>query len=469
MILLFEEYHYPSSALQDILPDEFLQTLRDGRKKPAAVGYFYSSTQQEAVFVLPKVFLQGEKAFALYAPEELLDGRRVAELAVAKPNLFRRIFALSLWHYQSIRLYQEDTTHSSIPFQERLPRGLIANGSESKTLLDIVLALIDFARAHRQLIAHLTILQHAGHRKIHWAKTISRTLPIAVEGKPYYTNLISKGKQRDWDEELIVLFYSVLQYLQESLHFEAPIDFNYNLYSPREVERLLYAGRGLRILRRIRKRYFAQELVKLWKLLHSFFSWQACMSCSSSREPEYLLIKDYHCVWERMVASLLGAGLCLATGKRIDHAFKGRTPYSCVPTYYIADSKYYKPDEGVDPTAIDKQFFYARQVNWELLDEDVSEIYWDHELTEGYLPIPNFLIRGYIPNLDDTEYGGLANAPIALKCEGIIRRCQFPNRLFDRDTLLVFSYSINYLYVLASYVRSNAPNGIPKASAMRAF
>lgn len=99
MILLFEEYHYPSSALQDILPDEFLQTLRDGRKKPAAVGYFYSSTQQEAVFVLPKVFLQGEKAFALYAPEELLDGRRVAELAVAKPNLFRRIFALSLWHY----------------------------------------------------------------------------------------------------------------------------------------------------------------------------------------------------------------------------------------------------------------------------------------------------------------------------------------------------------------------------------
>ena len=44
--------------------------------------------------------------------------------------------------------------------------------------------------------------------------------------------------------------------------------------------------------------------------------------------------------------------------------------------------------------------------------------------------------------------------PVKLKPEDQkkMESCHFPDRLFDRDTLLLQQYNINFLYVLASYV-----------------
>lgn len=67
------------------------------------------------------------------------------------------------------------------------------------------------------------------------------------------------------------------------------------------------------------------------------------------------------------------------------------------------------------------------------------------KLTEGYNITPNFFIYGYIndyKNFDDNE----------LEEKGkIVKSFHFENRLFDRDTLFVHQYKINFLYVLKSY------------------
>ena len=79
------------------------------------------------------------------------------------------------------------------------------------------------------------------------------------------------------------------------------------------------------------------------------------------------------------------------------------------------------------------------------------------ELTEGYNPIPNFFISARIPNrrsggarflsFDDKELKSLEG--------GVQLNRQFENRLFDRDTLLLCHYDVNFLYIVSLYGRNN--------------
>lgn len=78
-------------------------------------------------------------------------------------------------------------------------------------------------------------------------------------------------------------------------------------------------------------------------------------------------------------------------------------------------------------------------------------------LTEGYNPIPNFFISARIPNKRDGEDKFLSFDDKELRSQerGIQLNRQFENRLFDRDTLLLCHYDVNFLYIVSLYGRSN--------------
>ena len=74
------------------------------------------------------------------------------------------------------------------------------------------------------------------------------------------------------------------------------------------------------------------------------------------------------------------------------------------------------------------------------------------ELTEGYNIIPNFFISAkmdeklsYVDTIDKTNR----------KNNQHFQR-HFNNRLFDRDTLLITHYDVNFLFVVSLYARNNA-------------
>lgn len=69
-------------------------------------------------------------------------------------------------------------------------------------------------------------------------------------------------------------------------------------------------------------------------------------------------------------------------------------------------------------------------------------------LTEGYNPTPNFFIRAFVDEKLDSVNHGLK----VLAGNQSYKNIHFPNRLFDRDTLLIQMYAINFLYVLSAYV-----------------
>ena len=214
----------------------------------------------------------------------------------------------------------------------------------------------------------------------------------------------------------------------------------------------------------------------------------------NTTQKEYLLAKKFENVFEAMIDELIGdsnvpKGLKeQEDGKRVDHMY---TYYGLTTSndqrdqiYYIGDSKYYKSGSKLGTESIYKQFTYARNViqwnidlfvngkseNWsskEEYDEDKKRYAGiklrDDEadpLTEGYNVIPNFFISAFVDvNRQYNDGKNIKNREDEEEVDGkkvhkTFISTQFPNRLFDRDTLILSHYDVNFLYVLSLYARN---------------
>lgn len=115
-----------------------------------------------------------------------------------------------------------------------------------------------------------------------------------------------------------------------------------------------------------------------------------------------------------------------------------------------------------------KQFTYARNIiQWNLNlfmndDKDDEELQYDKrnfgnvpklrdDLTEGYNIIPNFFISAKMA--ENLSFSDQISSTDREKKS--FNTQHFNDRLFDRDTLLVFHYDVNFLYVVSLYARHN--------------
>lgn len=454
MKVLIEDYHYDPTELPElngITPIE----LNDGQVKLPYVGYYYDSGAEETIFILPKVFIIDKLALGKYKPELLLHINAENKQLAKEEHAF--LFELSTWIYQAIALFCERHHSNEITNHRGLADVIGHQHKGDTTLLDLILALIRFGKEHQSLFTYIATIAHSGRHKIHWTKTMRTTSPVLQDGKPYYLKCKTKEKAINYDEELICLFYSTLDYLKQNYHFVVKHNLNFETERPHIIKRLIEDGKGTRRLRQIRGKYFTDELVQLWHLLYAFYE-RAEKAAQGKAHDERLLVRDFNIVFEDMIDSLIGekalpSGLKeQKDGKIIDHIYQDKSLIGDGDIYFIGDSKYYKEGNSVGQHSRYKQFTYAKNViqyHIDLFHEKVQTLRYRDELTEGYNPTPNFFIRGTIgKDLSDKE--------IKLQPEGKGRyeSKHFEDRLFDRDTLLVLTYEINFLYVLSSYVQN---------------
>ena len=454
MKLLIEDYHYDPTDLPELKGIDPTE-LSGGQIKLPYVGYYHDGGTDETIFILPKVFIVGGKVFGRYEPEHLLHTNKENKQLTDTDRTF--IFELSTWIYQAIALFCERHPENGITAHRELA-GVIGHRRDGETtLLDLILALIRFGKEHQSLFTYIATIAHSGRHKIHWTKTIRTTSPVLQDGKPYYLKRKTKEKAINYDEELICLFYSTLDYLKQSYHFVVKHNLNFETERPHIIKRLIEDGKGTRRLRQIRGKYFTDELVQLWHLLYAFYE-RAEGAAQGKTHDERLLVRNFNIVFEDMIDSLIGeeslpSGLKeQKDGKIIDHIYRAESLIGDGYIYFIGDSKYYSEGNSIGENSIYKQFTYAKNViqyHIDLIPEKPQGLRYRDELTEGYNPTPNFFIRGTIgKNLSDRE--------IELQPEGKGRydSKHFEDRLFDRDTLLVLTYEINFLYVLSSYVQN---------------
>lgn len=285
----------------------------------------------------------------------------------------------------------------------------------------------------------------------------------------------------NFDEELLVIYFSILNYIRETHGFSFEINIQYPLISCEKLKKS-YIGRnlGCRRLKQIKYKYFSDKALRIWDLCYAFFDREYKIAMNRQSE-DYLLAKDFEHIFEVMIDTLVSGKdkqnlpkelTEQRDGKLVDHMFVGQglieqSDLTSELTYYIGDSKYYKRAKNdrtqLGDKSIYKQYTYARNViQWNMnlfLDGDGNG---EHPqlrdtLTEGYNPIPNFFISARIPDKKTSGGKFLSFDDKELKAQdgGVQLNRQFENRLFDRDTLLLCHYDVNFLYIVSLYGRNN--------------
>ena len=226
-------------------------------------------------------------------------------------------------------------------------------------------------------------------------------------------------------------------------------------------------GYGCTRLRQIKYKYFSDKALELWNLCYAFFD-EARQVQVSSEKKEYLLVKSFYIVFEAIIDELIGDNPLpdgmekrQDDGKIVDHLYTAKSLIEGKqsPTYYIGDSKYYKMGHSLGSESVYKQYTYAKNVIqyninlWNNEQAPSSGIRLRDDVTEGYDIIPNFFISAKMDENFDYANDGIAQTDRRTKRHPSF---QFKNRLFDRDTLLLFHYDVNFLYVLSLYARNNA-------------
>lgn len=478
MKLLIEEYQYNAKDVVDVLEGLFTLQDVDNKISVSYVGYYYNPKIKDCVLILPKVLLDEPqkrdendrgRVFGKYDPAKLIHLDR--DEVKLEPHEKKFLYEFAVWIHRAIVVYNTANENNGIVLRREIESGGNGTKKKSNTLLDVILALIRFNKENRSFFTFILKNIHSGFNKINWGKTISSTAAVVQGEEPIYLNPVNKKRQVNFDEELIVIFFSILNYVAERFGFRTEIPFGFKLITGNQFERYIN-GFGTRRLRQIKYKYYSDIAVRLWDLCYAFFdkTYQIKMSTSQS---EYLLVKSFHIVFEAIIDELIGdkdvpKGLQeQEDGKLVDHfyTYKGlisnREEENDV--YYIGDSKYYKIGSDPKGEAVYKQYTYARNViQWNMnlfLDEDsrskekdrFREILLRDEVTEGYNVIPNFFISAFIDkntlSYDDDTKEHDTQPPVSR---------HFTNRLYDRDTLILSHYDVNFLYVLSLYARNNA-------------
>ena len=495
MYILFEEHQYESSRVEKILKDIYVLQDVDKRVSVQYVGYFYNPHLHDCVFILPKVLLTEQETLV---GVKLESGEPVTPEMVLEPKgqeklskEYRKfIYEFSVWIYRALNVFYKANPKSKAILYKHLPQAGKGRRHQAKTYLDIVLSLINFNQANRDFVLFTIKNLHRGNNKINWTRTISHSQAFLQDKDVIYLNPVNKKRIINYEEELFVIFYSILNYLNEAYGFHTPINIQYELITGKQFKQYMH-GMGKTRLMQIKYKYFSDKALQLWDLCYAFFENSYRIAINTNAQ-EYLLAKNFNVVFEAMVDELIGTphhnipkGLAdQDDGKRVDHMYTDLALTSAEAqtnreVYYIGDSKYYKSGHPLTSESIYKQYTYAKNViQWNVnlfLSDDTAydELdkhkrqadkdrfgnirLQDASVTEGYDVIPNFFISAFVNN--DLKYNVQKNIrPHKDKNEKHCTKvsCQFPDRLFDRDTLFLSRYDVNFLYVLFLYARNKA-------------
>ena len=504
MIVLIEEYGYKVEDLKKAKKGlEEIDLPSNGIVSLDKVGYYMSSELKDCVFILPKVVLwsrdkddnpfkdvngkEVDLVLGKYTPEEFIRPDKIKELTGGKKSLTddeqRFVYEFSTWIYRALKVYNR-TKNNIVVESDTQHVSKVGRRRKSETLLDVLLSIQDFAKENQDFFFFVVKNRHSGMNKINWGRTVSKGTAVVFGDDVFYLNPVNKKRQINFDEELLVIFFSILNYMKEKYGFIVQIKLGYELITGRKFDAYVEKGIGKRRLLKIKYKYFSDKALKLCDLCYAFFESEHKIFLSGDHK-EYLLAKQFDRVFEAMVDALIGdCKMDIPTsltkqddGKLVDHMYRYQELMENRglehDVFYIGDSKYYKYRTPMGKEAVYKQFTYAKNViQWHLnlflsqedKDKKEKEEYREQiegyrdEVTEGYDVTPNFFISAM---MSEDLRGGFKDDEVKAKKDKnnnpvVYFSRQFENRLFDRDTLIVAHYNVNFLFLISLYARDNA-------------
>lgn len=462
MKILIEGHTYEAEKVKDIC-GEFEEAI-NGEIKVSKIGYYFNPEINDCVICLPKVVSDsdGLHVFGGLKAEDIIDAFDSQNKLNEVQTDFVQNFAL--WAYRAISTYSRLNPYSSIVSSSESTKTALEDGAAKGTLLDVILSIIHFYDENRDYFMYIIKNLHSGNNRINWKRTIESKTPILQNNAPVYFDVVNRRKQINFDEELMIIFHSILDYISTEYGLNVHADCNYNLIKGADFESYM-DGLGLIRLNAIKYKYFSDKDVQLWRLCYAFFLKTAKIE-ERKGISDYLLIGNFEIVFEAMVDAIISDKDLpdilknQKDGKIVDHIFKYYSPIDGKDIYYIGDSKYYSIGSTLGDNSIYKQFTYAKNIiQYHFINskKKLDEVGYRDALTEGYNFTPNFFISAFIPdtfsyNNSMLKVRDFSKDPVEVNRH---RMSHFENRFFDRDTLWLSHFDVNLLFILSLYASDN--------------
>ena len=466
MEVFIEGEIYPKDVLLDSFEDSKFYHLDSDSGKITSVGYCFSYERNNIIYVLPKVF-QNVIYETLRTNKLELINYFDSSIKLKKEYLwFRKII---VFHFKSLQEYKKRFANSTL-FSSVDKHSIDSNiGSEEYSFLELIFSFQDFYKRHKDFVLYEYKKNSSRNTsKVNWNKTLAKKLPLMGSNKKPIYEIYDNKKKVTSDEELIKIFFSILNSFNTDFDLGIKIDPSIEIY---KSSRFTYLqGTGKRKLKKLKHTYFNDTLKRMYRLCLTYFQ-KVDNGKIKYAGQEYFSIMNYNIVFEDMLDKILSIecdgidiennGVSLNKlkkhddGKIIDHFYNYQSLIEDKDVFYIGDSKYYKPENSASNLSKYKQFTYAKnilQFHIDLLNNERRNgniVRYRDELTEGYEISPNFFIYGYIDNLENYSEA------LIEKKGSVHRTYHFKERVFDRDSLFVHQYKINFLYILETYTKKN--------------
>lgn len=348
--------------------------------------------------------------------------------------------------------------------------------SEAPTIIDIFVEFNLYYSKNKKIV-HFKYIEglNRGSQKTCWVKTTQRVVPIIQNKKNLiFPKIVSKKKEIDTDFFLIKLFLSILNYLHTQVN-NMPLKMEpYKVLRGKAFHSFLL--KSAKTMKVAKSKFYEDRLKQMLKLCEMFIDWY-----TEKKKPttySWITTSNYNIIFEDMVDELLANKptselstqnpltklKTLDNGLIIDHLFEEKSiigaPLNLGVTCYIGDSKYYKTNdeneiELAKGKSIAKQFTYAKTIidylaNLNNKQSKKTIRILDHEYTKGYEIVPNFFLYGYVHDSKDYD-----SKSLVLEEREINESAHFKWAIFDRDTLNIYNYKVNYLFLLKTYISSN--------------
>jgi hypothetical protein len=274
MKILIEEYRYRAEDVKAVVKGIDVLEHCEGIVVVDYVGYFYNTdaSVHDCVFILPKVLLEcvdgRDFVFGKYPPESIID---IGPQSPLTPQEKDFLYEFAVWIYRTIVVFHNDKrNNTTLVYHKKIAEVGRGRKRLSNTFLDVLLSLVDFHKENRNFIFFVLRNIHSGLNKINWNRTIATTRPVIQNGDPLYMHPVNKKRQINFDEELLILFFSILNYIADHYGFSVDLDCHFTLIKGAQFQTYLN-GLGKRRLRQIKYKYFSDKALRLWELCYAFF------------------------------------------------------------------------------------------------------------------------------------------------------------------------------------------------------
>ena len=296
MKILIEDEDYPIYLLKNLFDEKLLYIDNGELGRLKCTGFYHSVEKKEFIIILPKVFMRNHNLTVFDIDLESLA--KDSSSFFSENNRWLNDF--SIFYYKSLIEYKNRVSHTYLLSDNQTFNITTNIESFEYCYLQLILQIINtFKKSEYQHFFKRAVLRKGSIKNINWNKTLKKEIPIILNNKTaFYPDFSLSKKTKNNDEELMIYFLSIVNFINKEYKFNLKVESHYPLLINEKFDSFVYSG--LSKLKKIKYRYYSDTHKHMYYLCEQFLVKLNESGIGKDRN-EFLLVNNFNLLFEDMI------------------------------------------------------------------------------------------------------------------------------------------------------------------------